>query len=54
MGLSLIYGVHQYNFILLLTDHEREQLKAQHRMEPDGRICNRIKAVLLRDKGWSC
>jgi transposase len=38
---------------MLLTDNEREQLKTQHRLERDGRIRDRIKAVLLRDKGWS-
>ena len=36
-----------------LNDLERVQLKAQHRRERDKRICDRIKAVLLRDKGWS-
>lgn len=36
-----------------LSDREREFLKAQHRSERDRRICDRIKAVLLRDKGWS-
>lgn len=38
---------------MLLNDDEREQLKTQHRLERDGRIRDRIKAVLLRDKGWS-
>ena len=38
---------------MLLTDKERDRLKTQHRMERDGRIRDRIKAVLLRDKGWS-
>ncbi|MFT5318278.1 MAG: hypothetical protein ACI8RA_001541, partial [Chlamydiales bacterium] len=36
----------------MLTNDERELLKIQHRMERDGRIRDRIKAVLLRDKGW--
>ena len=36
-----------------LTDEERVQLKEQHKQERDGRIRDRIKAVLLRDKGWS-
>lgn len=35
-----------------LTDAERIQLKAQHRKEKDGRVRDRIKAVLLYDKGW--
>lgn len=36
-----------------LTDEERLQLRAQHKKERDKRICDRIKAVLLHDKGWS-
>ncbi len=36
-----------------LTEKEREQLKLQHRRERDGRIRDRIKAVLLYDEGWS-
>lgn len=36
-----------------LTDEERVQLRAQHKKERDKRICDRIKAVLLYDKGWS-
>jgi transposase len=36
-----------------LTDEEKAQLRAQHKRERDKRICDRIKAVLLRDKGWS-
>ncbi len=35
----------------MLSDHERDQLKAQHKR--DGRVRDRIKAVLLHDKGWS-
>jgi transposase len=37
----------------ILTDKERDRLKIHHRAERDGRIRDRIKAVLLRDKGWS-
>ena len=37
----------------VLNAEEREQLKAQHRKERDKRICDRIKAVLLYDKGWA-
>ena len=37
----------------MLTDKEREQLKTQHKQERDGRVRDRIKAVLLTDKGWS-
>lgn len=36
-----------------LTDDERTQLKVQHKRERDKKICDRIKAVLLNDKGWS-
>lgn len=37
----------------MLTDIERGQLKTQHKQERDGRVRDRIKAVLLTDKGWS-
>jgi len=36
-----------------LTDDERNILKAQHKRERDKRVCDRIKAVLLYDKGWT-
>ena len=36
-----------------LTDKEREELRNRQRRERDRRIADRIKAVLLRDKGWS-
>lgn len=36
-----------------LTDYEKTQLKARHRQERDGRVRDRIKAVLLYDKQWS-
>ena len=39
--------------MIFLNDTERAQLKIQHRHERDGRIRDRIKAVLLFDKGWS-
>jgi transposase len=39
--------------MIFLSDPERAQLKIQHRHERDGRIRDRIKAVLLFDKGWS-
>jgi hypothetical protein len=39
--------------MIFLSDNERAQLKAQHKRERDKRICDRIKAVLLCDKGWS-
>lgn len=37
-----------------LSDEQRTQLRVQHKKERDRRICDRIKAVLLYDKGWSC
>ena len=36
-----------------LSQSERDNLKSQHKMERDNRICDRIKAVLLFDEGWS-
>ena len=36
-----------------LDDKERAQLRIQHKQERDGRIRDRIKAVLLYDGGWS-
>ena len=39
--------------MIFLTDTERAYLRAQHKKERDGRIRDRIKAVLLYDKGWS-
>jgi transposase len=39
--------------MIFLSDIERIQLKAQHKRERDGKVRDRIKAVLLYDKGWS-
>ena len=39
--------------MIFLSDDERAQLRAQHKRERDGRVRDRIKAVLLYDKGWS-
>jgi len=36
-----------------LTNKQRTQLRLQHKKERDGRVRDRIKAVLLHDKGWS-
>jgi len=36
-----------------LTTQERTELVIQHKSERDGRIRDRIKAVLLHDKGYS-
>jgi transposase len=37
----------------ILTEDERLRLRAQHRLERDRRVADRIKAVLLYDKGWT-
>lgn len=37
----------------ILTSKEKQSLIARHRKERDGRIRDRIKAVLLHDKGYS-
>lgn len=36
-----------------LSSDERSKLQLQHRYERDKRICDRIKAVLLADEGWT-
>ena len=36
-----------------LTEAERLHLRKQHKKERDKRVCDRIKAVLLYDKGWT-
>lgn len=36
-----------------LTSVEREELKFYHKSERDKRICDRIKAVLMYDDGYS-
>ena len=35
-----------------LSEQERVILRTQHKKERDGRVRDRIKAVLLQDKGW--
>jgi len=37
----------------LLSPEVRERLLNQHKQERDGRIKDRIKAVILRDDDWS-
>ena len=39
--------------MIFLDDQDRVSLKIQHKKERDGRIRDRIKAVLLYDKGWT-
>jgi transposase len=36
-----------------LSEQERTQLKIQHKRERDKCICDRIKAILLYDEGWT-
>jgi transposase len=36
-----------------LTSEEKASLKGQHRRERDRRICDRIRAVILADEGWT-
>ena len=38
---------------ITLTDVEKQDLERQHKKERDGRIKDRIKAVLLYNEGWS-
>ena len=37
----------------LLEPHQRQELLKRHRTERDGRVKDRIKAVLLRDDGYT-
>jgi transposase len=37
---------------LSLTKKQKEQLECNHKHEHDSRVCDRIKAVLLRSEGW--
>jgi predicted ArsR family transcriptional regulator len=39
--------------MIFLSDQEKMQLRTQHKRERDGRVRDRIKAVLLYDKGWT-
>ena len=36
-----------------LTAEQKEELEARHRIERDGRVRDRIKAVLLKSEGWT-
>ncbi len=36
-----------------LNETERHQLKRRHKVERDKRVCDRIKAIILYDKGWT-
>ena len=39
--------------MIALSNTEQVQLRIQHKQERDKRVCDRIKAILLCDKGWS-
>lgn len=39
---------------LPLGEEKKKELESLHRKERDGRIRDRIKAVLLKDEGWAC
>lgn len=36
-----------------LSKEQQEELKAKHKLERDRRVCDRIKAILLSNEGWS-
>ena len=42
-----------FSMKIFLTNEEIISLQNQHKKERDKRICDRIKAVLLRNKGWT-
>jgi hypothetical protein len=52
-GCRKIPDLHKYLTMNFLTDEERASLHQQHKKKRDGRVRDRIKAVLLRDKGWT-
>lgn len=39
--------------IPLLTETQKQELESLHRRERDKRVCDRIKAVLLKSEGWT-
>lgn len=39
--------------MIFLTEQKRAQLRFQHKQDRDGRVRDRIKAVLLSDEGWT-
>jgi hypothetical protein len=38
---------------VILTSEQKNELEARHDASRDKRVCDRIKAVLLRSEGWS-
>ena len=39
--------------LLELSTTQKKTLETQHRVERDGRVRDRIKAVLLKSEGWT-
>lgn len=39
---------------IILSPDEKEKLERDHRHERNARVCDRIKAVLLRSEDWTC
>ena len=46
-------GISEIKNMTFLNTEERDKLKKLHKKERDGRVRDRIKAVLLYDKGWT-
>ena len=38
---------------IILTEQQKKELEALHRSERDGRVRDRVKAILLASEGWS-
>lgn len=38
---------------ITLTEEQKQSLSSQHKLERDGRVRDRIKAVMLNDDGWT-
>lgn len=39
--------------MITLTENQKRKLEVQHKSERDSRICDRIKAILLSNEGWT-
>ncbi|ETZ05024.1 hypothetical protein [Holospora undulata] len=50
---TLILCVNNFSYAKILTEEDCVALRTQHRQEKNLRVANRIKAVLLSDKGGS-
>ena len=38
---------------ITISEEQKEKLEEQHKTERDSRVCDRIKAVLLANEGWT-